>query len=70
MSRARRILAVFPRHDRVFAIQPTTPRLAAWPFSMRAASSLLTAAFTACMLRNCELISEVTTKLANCPAKR
>ena len=37
---------------------------------MRAASSLLTAAFTACMLRSCELISEVTTKLANCPAKR
>ena len=28
------------------------------------------AAFTASNLRSCELISEVTTKLANCPAKR
>ena len=38
------------------------------PRSSRAANSLPTAAFTASRLRNCESISDVTTKIANCPA--
>src|SRR5215469_16780370 len=41
-----------------------------WPREIRAANSFAMAAFTACRLRRRELRSEVTTKFANCPAKR
>jgi len=58
-----------PQRGRAF-FNPASDCAVGVPFLDARRSSLLTAAFNACHLRSCAPISDVTTKLANCPAKR